>query len=148
MLLAVAILTLLSWPLALGPLLKLASTSDWVARECTIVASERKESSGGKPTRSSWSWVLRYTFDINGQAGTGSAINVTDLDGGLPIRAGARRGEIQPDYALGSLHPCWVDPEPPHSAVLERQVTMLPWFLSSVLALLGVAAVASVAHGR
>lgn len=150
--LAVVVLAVLSWPLALGPLVRLAGTLGWRSTECTILSSEWRESKSGRLRDRSATLELRYSYTADGRAGEGTAINVTELAGGLRIRDGSEKSRARGDnqgYEVGSRHRCWVEPEPPYQAVLERSATALPWLLSGVLAILFLAALGSlVRRGR
>ncbi len=143
---AVLVLAVLSWPLALGPLVRLAGTLGWQESECTIVSSEWRESTGARLRDRSSTLEVRYSFEVDGRTGEGTAINVTELDGGIRIRGeGGRHRPRSADggYVVGGRYPCWVQPSPPYQAVLERSATGLPWLLSGVLAILLLAALGS-----
>lgn len=140
LLLAVTLLlTMLSWPLALGPLLRLADTLGWPENHCTIQSVEWRENRGARLKDRHPTLHLHYRYQLDGRMHDGSAVNVTELDDGLAIREGRRRDQPAPDYRVGATHRCWTEPHPPYRAVLERRVTALPWLLSGVLALLLVA---------
>jgi|CXWL01.1.fsa_nt_gi hypothetical protein len=95
-LLVVMLLALLSWPLALGPLVRLASTLSWQSSECTILTVEWRESTGGGKLRDrSRTLELRYSFEIDGLPGEGTAINASELDGGMRIREDTSRSNSE-----------------------------------------------------
>lgn len=140
-------LTIVSWPVSLRPLLQLASTMSWSASQCTITAQQWQEKSRGVRLRDRRRTLqLHYSYVVEGRTLEGSAVNVTDLVKRIRERKDDR--EHADRYAVGSFHRCWVDPQPPHAAVLERSATGLPWLLSGLLALLTLLTVFSLAGRR
>lgn len=104
--------------LLLDPLSGWWAARGWVAASCEITEAGvgRHDSNNG----TTWSPELTYRYLVDGVAGSGSDIDFSPSDHGSSDRASAER--FVAEHAVGTTHPCFVDPTRPNRAVLDRSM--------------------------
>lgn len=140
--LAIALFFLISggvllWFAALEPLTGIIRARSWVPATCEITHSSVDDLGGA---RRAYKWRAGYRYQFGGRAWTGDRTTFFEA---FTSRDGQRK--LMADNPPGSRVPCFVDPEAPEQAVIDRGPSWrLLWALLPLLLLLfGAAALAS-----
>lgn len=126
------------WPLSLGPILRLASTGSWRSHECRILESAIERVSRPKAA-DAFRLRLRYEYDWAGRTYHGQARSLDQHPSGMERLQSSVDRDAAERYRVDARVPCWIDPEAPEQAVLERRISSLAWVLAVVPAILLVA---------
>lgn len=100
------------------PMLTLISTRDWQARTCEILTAELDEVRGDDG--STWRAKFSYAYTFRDQRYVGDRDNVFNISSSRSL-AEARLAELP----VGSETECWVNPQQPAEALLDRSVSWL-----------------------
>jgi hypothetical protein len=131
---------LFAWLFAV-PAVRSAQTMSWVAARCTIVASELRSWSTDDGT--SYRADVLFEYEAGGRAWRSNRIDY------FPLNSSGYDGSqaVLERYPAGTAATCWVDPDDPSRAVLDR--TLRPvHFLGMLPLLFLVAGAALAAHSR
>ncbi|QEG23881.1 DUF3592 domain-containing protein [Mariniblastus fucicola] len=110
----------LAWFIAISPIVKAASSSDWVETPCTINVSKVDVDRGDDSTTYRPRVEFSYVFD--GQEFSSETYDFTSLN-----RAKSRCQEIVDANPVGMQTSCFVDPNDPESSVIARDYDF-SWF--------------------
>ncbi len=116
---------------SLRPALKILSAKSWPAVPCVVISSEVKYHSGSHG--GTYSVNTFYTYEINGRE---FKSNTYDFAGGSSSGYEGKQAVVA-RYPRGKETVCYVNPDDPTDAVLERGFVPIMWF--GLLALLFVA---------
>lgn len=120
------------------PAVKVWKARSWTATRCTVLASEVESHSDSDST--TYSVAVRYRYQVDG---TSYESHRYEFLGGSSSGY-EHKQEIVERYPPGSRPICWVDPEDPSQAVLERGLTRGYFFalIPAVFVLVGGGGVA------
>lgn len=110
-----------SWLILIRPLSGVLAARQWTATPCRVLSSEVQHHSGKSRT---YSVNIRYAYTFNGHAYESSRY---DFMGGSSSGYEGK-AKIVAQYPPGSEATCWVNPQSPSEAVLERRFTSVMLF--------------------
>jgi len=133
-----------TWALGVRPLLRVLDASDWPAVPCTIVSGHVAEHDSDDGYTYSVELVYRYEFE--GRSYTSDRYHF--MSGSSSGRAGKQA--VVDRHPPGSATVCFVNPDDPTDAVIERgfSATMLFGFIPLVFFIVGLGGVAGVFVNR
>jgi hypothetical protein len=118
---------------AIAPALKMLAARSWVPVECTILTSEVGRHSGSKGS-TTYSINITYRYEFEGRSWESARYNFfTGSSSGYEGKAAVVR-----QYPPGARATCWVNPQQPSEAVLDRSPSALMLFGLLGLLFLGI----------
>jgi hypothetical protein len=135
-----------AWITAL-PVARTVAAMSWTPTPCTVASSQvRTKVTGGEHHIVTWWPDVVFRYRVNGRDYRSNIVNLTDLP--TPWYYGERG--IAARYAPGAAAPCFVNPEDPSEAVLERDLSVDLWLgvWPLIMAVAGAAGMVEVATGR
>ena len=131
------------YPIVLAPLRGIIAARNWKPTECTIISSHVRSHRGNKGT--SYAVDILYSYQV---AGREFRSNRKFLGGSSSGRRG-KANTVQ-RYRPGTKAMCFVNPQDPFEAVLDRGFTPAMWFglIPAVFCVVGLAGIRSVARKR
>lgn len=102
------------WMTTINPLLKSRASNDWVETKCTVVTSEidiDRDSDG-----TTYRPRIEFDYNYDGQGYHSDTFDFTSLN-----RSKARCTEIVNDHPVGTQMGCFVNPDDPEEAVIDRR---------------------------
>jgi hypothetical protein len=100
------------------PALKVLDAKNWTDVECIIDSSHVESHRGDDST--TYSVEMTYHYDVDGR--TYSADRYEFMGGSSSGHSG--KAKIVKAYPKGSKQTCWVNPDDPHDAVIQREFTL------------------------
>lgn len=105
------------------PLYLVSTSGDWVETPCTIMSSKVGVHDGDDST--TYSIDIEYTYTVDGVAHTADRYSFM---GGFSSSGRAGKKVVVRQYPKGAVRKCFVDPDDPESAVLNRDLTGSMWW--------------------
>ncbi|ADE53969.1 DUF3592 domain-containing protein [Coraliomargarita akajimensis] len=111
------------WMTAIQPLLLSLDSKDWPQVECRVVSSDvgKHRSDDGY----TYSIDITFSYQYEGQSYTGGSYNFNKTN------SSGRDGKakVVRQFPKGSTHDCWVNPEDPTVAVLNRSIPSIVFIM-------------------
>ncbi len=115
-----------------------AAAGEWVETPCSIVRAKVASRSDGEGGTSRYLDV-EYTYEFEGESYTSDRYDFSPSMGVSGIGSATRMMRDRARRLRKQKRPvCWVDPDDPASAVLERTAeSLLPWWFPTIFILAG-----------
>lgn len=126
------------WFMGLKPIMLSFQADHWHIVGCTITRSYVDSKRGDDGT--AYKAIINVSYEINNQRFNGGSYNFDESYSSG--RSGKR--DIVKRYPVGQDVECWVNPENPSQAVLNKDIPTMVWFIipfTSIFVLVGAAAI-------
>ena len=111
-----------AWFVGLGPYLKSQAAADWIPTPCEIVHSEVTSSTSDGST--SYGIDIHFRYEHQGRRYISDSYDFTDVStSGRDAKA-----QVVAAHPVGSEATCWVNPEDPAEAVIDREPGGAMWW--------------------
>ncbi|MBK7878771.1 MAG: DUF3592 domain-containing protein [Planctomycetes bacterium] len=116
------------------PLIKQGESEHWIARPCTILEASTERHTSGKG-HGTYGAHVSYRYELAGVEHTGTRLSFAEVHTSDPDDA----REVAARYPVGTTVTCFVNPEDPTEAVLDRSASgvWLPTLVGVVFLVLG-----------